>query len=105
MNHSCVPNCRCESTRGKEGICYLKALRDIAVGEEITVIYGSKYFGERYENCKCPKKWEHRKVRVDQVSVLTSRSTRLGKSFGMVADENASTVLVSEVDVPNTSNE
>lgn len=48
-NHDCNANARLV-TRGSEGM-QVVAVRDIAVGDEITVTYGDNYFGE--ENCEC----------------------------------------------------
>ncbi|KAF1986640.1 hypothetical protein K402DRAFT_377274 [Aulographum hederae CBS 113979] len=48
-NHDCEANSRL-STRGPHGM-QVVAVRDIEVGEEITVSYGDDYFGE--DNCEC----------------------------------------------------
>ncbi|KAI4158699.1 MAG: hypothetical protein LQ342_007220 [Letrouitia transgressa] len=48
-NHDCNANARLV-TRGSEGM-QVVAVRDIAVGDEITVTYGDNYFGEG--NCEC----------------------------------------------------
>ncbi|KAK4949414.1 histone lysine methyltransferase Set9 [Elasticomyces elasticus] len=48
-NHDCGSNAKL-NTQGPHGIQIL-ALRDILVGEEITVQYGDDYFGEK--NCEC----------------------------------------------------
>ncbi len=48
-NHDCDANARLV-TRGSEGM-QVVAIRDIQVGEEITVTYGDNYFGEG--NCEC----------------------------------------------------
>ena len=48
-NHDCNANARLV-TRGSEGM-QVVAVRDIKVGEEITVTYGDNYFGE--DNCEC----------------------------------------------------
>ncbi len=48
-NHDCNANARLV-TRGSEGM-QVVAVRDIQVGEEITVTYGDDYFGEG--NCEC----------------------------------------------------
>ncbi|KAL9043333.1 MAG: hypothetical protein Q9214_003473 [Letrouitia sp. 1 TL-2023] len=48
-NHDCNANARLV-TRGSEGM-QVVAVRDIDVGDEITVTYGENYFGE--ENCEC----------------------------------------------------
>ena len=48
-NHDCNANARLV-TRGSEGM-QVVAVRDIDVGDEITVNYGENYFGE--SNCEC----------------------------------------------------
>ncbi|KAM3416894.1 hypothetical protein BST61_g8482 [Cercospora zeina] len=48
-NHDCNSNARLQ-TKGMHGI-HIVARRNIVVGEEITVTYGTDYFGEN--NCEC----------------------------------------------------
>ncbi|KAL8348992.1 hypothetical protein RB601_002130 [Gaeumannomyces tritici] len=48
-NHDCGANARLK-TAGQAGM-EVQALRDIDIGEEITVTYGDNYFGE--SNCEC----------------------------------------------------
>lgn len=48
-NHDCAPNARLMTT-GFNGMEVIAA-RDIEVGDEITVSYGTQYFGE--DNCEC----------------------------------------------------
>ncbi|KMP00736.1 histone-lysine N-methyltransferase set9 [Coccidioides immitis RMSCC 2394] len=48
-NHDCNPNARLV-TKGSEGM-EIVAIRDISIGEEITVSYGENYFG--VDNCEC----------------------------------------------------
>lgn len=48
-NHDCDSNATLNTT-GPHGI-HIVAAKDIAVGEEITVVYGWNYFGE--DNCEC----------------------------------------------------
>ncbi|KAI9679665.1 MAG: Histone-lysine N-methyltransferase set9 [Trizodia sp. TS-e1964] len=48
-NHDCNPNAELK-TSGLHGM-EVKAVRDIAIGEEITVTYGDDYFDDG--NCKC----------------------------------------------------
>jgi SET domain-containing protein len=48
VNHSCAPNCEAECEGGH---IWLKALRDIAAGEEITFNYG--YDLETYQDHPC----------------------------------------------------
>ncbi|RKP02993.1 hypothetical protein CXG81DRAFT_10138, partial [Caulochytrium protostelioides] len=50
VNHDC--NANAEFTRFTNGI-FLTAQRDIALGEEITVFYGSNYFGVNNAECMC----------------------------------------------------
>jgi len=50
VNHDCNPNARFNPT--SYGIEFV-ALRDINVGEEITVSYGEDYFDENNRNCLC----------------------------------------------------
>lgn len=51
-NHSCAPNCGTELWRGR---VFLRALRDIAPGEELTYDYGVEYFEEFIApgGCRC----------------------------------------------------
>ena len=51
VNHSCDPNCDFSCKSGGE-VC-LKAVRNIDVGEEITVEYSDEYFGVSNEQCVC----------------------------------------------------
>jgi histone-lysine N-methyltransferase SUV420H len=48
-NHDCDSNAKLNTT-GPHGI-HIVACKDIAVGDEITVVYGMDYFGE--DNCEC----------------------------------------------------
>ncbi|WPH02754.1 Hypothetical protein R9X50_00562200 [Acrodontium crateriforme] len=48
-NHDCDSNARLNTT-GPHGI-HIVACKDIAVGDEITVVYGENYFGD--DNCEC----------------------------------------------------
>lgn len=48
-NHDCDANARL-TTKGSSGMAVM-AVRDIEVGEEITVTYGENYFG--LDNCEC----------------------------------------------------
>lgn len=50
-NHDCDANARL-STKGYDGM-QIVAVRNIDVGEEITVSYGEDYFGEDNEECLC----------------------------------------------------
>jgi len=52
INHGCVPNCE-SVQRGKR--VFIKALRSIPPGEELTYDYGTEYFDEfiRSRGCRC----------------------------------------------------
>jgi SET domain-containing protein len=52
INHSCVPNCETDVIDDK---IMIFALKDIAVGDELTFDYGDEYFDEfiRPHGCKC----------------------------------------------------
>lgn len=54
INHSCVPNAETEIVRGK---ILISAIKNIAVGDEITYDYGKEYFNEFITAavCRCPK--------------------------------------------------
>ncbi len=58
-NHSCRPNAVDYTYRGR---VYVKSLRVIEPGEEITYDYGKTYFDAFIgkENCRCPKCTERR---------------------------------------------
>lgn len=51
VNHDCKPN-TVWITRDKTETC-LSVVKDINVGEEITVYYSENYFGIDNEDCKC----------------------------------------------------
>ena len=53
-NHSCRPNAESDLVRGK---IVLRALKNIASGEEITYDYGREYFDLflKAKGCKCTK--------------------------------------------------
>jgi histone-lysine N-methyltransferase SUV420H len=51
LNHDCAANARLE-TDGQAGMAVI-ATRRIDPGEEITVPYGTDYFGERNRECLC----------------------------------------------------
>ena len=52
INHDCYPNTESDIIDGK---IIIEALRDIAVGEELTIDYGDEYFDEfiRPGGCHC----------------------------------------------------
>lgn len=50
INHSCSPNCRAETIRGR---IWIIAATDIAAGEELTFDYGYGYNEWRLHSCRC----------------------------------------------------
>ena len=50
INHSCDPNCETEETRGR---VWIRAIRDIATGEEITYDYCLYDGGDEDATCNC----------------------------------------------------
>ena len=50
LNHSCAPNCEAE---WDEGRIFIKALRDIRPGEELTFNYGYDLVDYREHPCRC----------------------------------------------------
>ena len=59
-NHSCNPNAEYVASYYRNRKCVkLKALKNIAPGDEITVFYGNDFFGEGNWGCQCPYKEEH----------------------------------------------
>jgi hypothetical protein len=53
INHSCAPNCRAESLRGR---IWIVARRDIAAGEELTFDYGYALKDWALHPCRCGAK-------------------------------------------------
>ena len=71
INHSCSPNCRAETIRGR---VWIIARREIPAGEEITFDYGFPYGEWRLHPCRCgsprcvgfivnkPQRWRVRRL-------------------------------------------
>jgi len=71
INHSCTPNCRAETIRGR---VWIIARREIAAGEELTFDYGFPYAEWRLHPCRCgsprcvgfivnkPQRWRVRRL-------------------------------------------
>jgi SET domain-containing protein len=53
INHSCAPNCRAETIRGR---IWIIAQTDIAAGEELTFDYGYAFSEWRLHPCRCGAK-------------------------------------------------
>lgn len=53
VNHCCEPNCQAEE---HDGHVWIRALRDIEAGEELTLDYGLKNSGSRAMPCHCGKR-------------------------------------------------
>ncbi len=54
INHSCRPNCEPTITKGR---IYIKTIKNIRVGDEITYNYGKEYFDVHFKpkGCWCVK--------------------------------------------------
>lgn len=54
INHSCDPNCETEIRRGR---VYIRSIKPIREGEELTYDYGEEYVDEFIKpyGCRCPK--------------------------------------------------
>jgi SET domain-containing protein len=50
VNHSCAPNCETEEYRGR---IYIKAIRNIAAGEELVYEYNLHDSDDEYADCYC----------------------------------------------------
>jgi Proteins containing SET domain len=71
INHSCAPNCRAETIRGR---VWIIAARDIPRGEELTYDYGFPFSEWRQHPCRCgapncvgfivnqPQRWRVRRI-------------------------------------------
>lgn len=75
INHSCAPNCRAETIRGR---VWIIARRDIAEGEELTFDYGFPFREWPLHPCRCgantcvgfilnkPQRWRVKKILREQ---------------------------------------
>ncbi len=84
INHSCTPNCRAETIRGR---VWIIARREIAAGEEITFDYGFPYAEWRLHPCRCgstrcvgfivnkPQRWRVRRLLRGQRTTRTAFKT------------------------------
>jgi SET domain-containing protein len=50
INHSCAPNCEAEVDQGR---IWIAAIREIAIGEEVTFNYGFDLVDYRQYRCRC----------------------------------------------------
>ena len=51
VNHDCRSNCKLIQEKGNK--VSLLAIRDIKVGEELTISYGDDYFERENKDCEC----------------------------------------------------
>ena len=51
VNHDCQPNCKFVQEKGNK--VSLQAIRDIKLGEELTIFYGNDYFERENKDCEC----------------------------------------------------
>ena len=51
VNHDCAPNS--QFVQEKEKLVGLQAIKDIMVGEELTIFYSNDYFGRNNKDCEC----------------------------------------------------
>jgi hypothetical protein len=81
VNHSCYPNTEAESNRGR---LMFRAIRYIAVGEEITLDYGEEhmelYFGTA--GCLCPACIEEREQIRTKARTIKKSKTKAGRTRG-----------------------
>ena len=52
INHSCVPNCEAEISKGR---IFISAIKNVKEGDELTYDYGKEYWLEHCQPCRCPK--------------------------------------------------
>ncbi len=52
INHSCRPNCESEIHKNR---VFIRAIKNIKVGEELCYDYGKEYWLEHCQPCRCPK--------------------------------------------------
>jgi SET domain-containing protein len=85
-NHSCRPNCESD-TRGHE--IFIKAIKNIEPGDEITYHYGKNYFDMflRPIGCKCPKCIEKR--REERSAKLKATKRRKAREARKAAEARA----------------
>ena len=76
VNHSCWPNTLYVKSQSNK--VSLRTLRSIQSGEEVTVKYGPKYFGEYNVDCLCP----HVEFHGEGTLVLSSRTRSEAKISG-----------------------
>lgn len=62
INHSCRPNAEAEIIKGR---VFIRAIKNIMLGDEITYDYGKSYWNEyiKPKGCKCLKCTEKKKLK------------------------------------------
>ena len=98
MNHSCRPNCKYETSKGKDGTVFIRTLTNINKGDEVTVSYGKNYFGRNKEFCMCPFTEEHQSKDIDKIFTALTRSTRSGKIFSSVSEVDSCNGIIRGCD-------
>ena len=81
VNHSCRPNCTYETPKDRDGVVFIRSLREVNEGEEITVSYGKNYFGKNREFCMCPFKEDHISKSLDTIISAPAKRTHSGNFF------------------------
>jgi len=79
-NHSCRPNC--ETDRRRDGKVFIRAIKNIKLGDEITYNYGRDYVSWfiKPHGCKCEKCIEkRRKERSEKLKAAKRRRARAAK--------------------------